>query len=158
MTRAAAAHLAAVGAPMIVQPYLPAVETDGELSLVMVDGEPTHAVRKIPVAGDYRVQDDYGATDEPAEVSAELLALGRASLAAAVDVLGLTEPLLYARVDALRHEGRLVLNELEVIEPSLFFRHAPHAADVLAAAVIRRTGHERAKAQGGQGTDPPVRG
>ena len=35
---------------------------------------------------------------------------------------------LYARVDALHTpKGEWVLNELEMIEPSLFFRHARHA-------------------------------
>jgi len=48
-------------------------------------------------------------------------------------------PLLYARVDFLRDDdGRLRLSELELVEPSLFFRHAPHAADMLADALLAR--------------------
>lgn len=132
---AAAAHLEAVGAPMIVQPYLPSVETVGEWSVIVIDGQPTHAVRKVPVAGDYRVQDDHGATDGPIAPSPELLDLARAALDATAAVLGLDAPLLYARVDVLHHDGRLVLNELELIEPSLFFRHGPGAAEALADAL-----------------------
>jgi hypothetical protein len=48
-------------------------------------------------------------------------------------------PLLYARVDLLRDDaGRWVLNELEVVEPSLFFRHGPEAAHTLARALLLR--------------------
>ena len=47
-------------------------------------------------------------------------------------------PWLYARVDFLRdHHGNLKLSELEMVEPSLFFRHCPAAADRLAAALCR---------------------
>ena len=44
---------------LMLQPYLPAVESEGELSTVHVDGAFAHGVRKVPVAGDYRVQDDF---------------------------------------------------------------------------------------------------
>lgn len=134
----AEAFLAEVGEPMILQPYLPAVETEGELSVVVLDGAASHGVRKVPVAGDYRVQDDFGATDERVPIDAELGALADRALAAASQVLGRSEPWLYARVDALRWQGHLVLNELEVIEPSLFFRHAPEAADRFARALVTR--------------------
>ena len=53
--------------------------------------------------------------------------------------LGLSRPLLYARVDILRtDEGEPVLNELEVVEPSLFFRHEPLAGQTFARALARR--------------------
>ncbi len=132
----AEAHVAAVAEPMIFQPYLPAVESEGELSVVIVQGAVTHGVRKVPQSGDYRVQDDFGAHDEPWEPTSEMLALAEQALAEAGQHLGRTAPFLYGRVDALRHEGRLVLNELELIEPSLFFRHGPHAAERLAEALV----------------------
>ena len=50
---------------LMLQPYLESVETDGELSALYFDGEYSHGVRKVPVPGDYRVQDDFGASDEP---------------------------------------------------------------------------------------------
>lgn len=154
----AAAHLTAVAAPMILQPYLPTVESEGELSVVWIDGHATHGVRKIPVPGDYRVQDDHGATDEPLVVSDALRELAERTLAAAHDILGLSEPLLYARVDALRHDGALVLNELEIIEPSLFFRHAPHAAERLADALIARVRQGAANGSSPDGTAARVGG
>ncbi|MEC9071823.1 MAG: hypothetical protein VX938_05560, partial [Myxococcota bacterium] len=46
---------------LMVQPYIASVETFGEVSALFIDGRFSHGVRKIPVAGDYRVQDDWGA-------------------------------------------------------------------------------------------------
>jgi hypothetical protein len=60
---------------LMVQPYLEAVEREGELSVILIDGVATHGVRKVPVPGDFRVQDDYGAHDEPYPVDGELGAL-----------------------------------------------------------------------------------
>lgn len=55
------------------------------------------------------------------------------------DVLGLEGPLLYARVDLIPDdEGRPVLLELELTEPSLFFGVAPGALDRFADAVVAR--------------------
>ena len=116
---------------LLLQPYLEAVESHGEVSLIVIDGEITHAVRKTPVPGDYRVQDDFGATDgpyEPSDLEREI------ALKTAAHRAGL----LYARVDFLETEpGRPVVNELEVVEPSLFFRHAPGTASRLADALLR---------------------
>ena len=50
---------------LMLQPFLSPVLARGEWSAVFVDGAITHCVRKIPVPGDYRVQDDFGARDEP---------------------------------------------------------------------------------------------
>lgn len=118
---------------LMVQPYIESVETQGEVSAIFIDGRFTHGVRKVPVAGDYRVQDDFGASDEPHEFTPEELEqlagfLGR-----------LEDDLVYARFDMLRHpDGGLRLIELELVEPSLFFRHGAHAAGQLADAVLRR--------------------
>lgn len=118
---------------MMVQPYLASVETAGERSAIVVDGEVTHVIRKVPVPGDYRVQDDWGATDAPHAPSDAEAAL----IAAAVRAL--PPGLLYARVDwLLGDDGRPLVNEVECVEPSMFFRHAPHAAVRLADAWLRR--------------------
>jgi glutathione synthase/RimK-type ligase-like ATP-grasp enzyme len=112
---------------LMLQPYLPRVETDGELSAIFIDGELTHGVRKVPVSGDYRVQDDFGATDYLIDFPDVPLAR------AAVDAVG--RPLLYARADFLLADNELRLTELELVEPSLFFRHSVRAADALAGAI-----------------------
>lgn len=128
---------------LMLQPYLASVETEGELSAIWIDGEVTHGVRKVPVPGDYRVQDDYGAHDEPFEFDADERALVDRVLAA----IPFEDPLLYARVDFLRDgDGRLTLNELEVVEPSLFFRHGPGAAARLASSLLLRVETRRSAA------------
>ena len=124
----------------MLQPYQSTVETEGELSVLFFDGEPSHGVRKIPVPGDYRVQDDYGASDQPEPLSPELVTAARQAMDAAVSIIGLEQgSLLYGRADfLLDSEGRLCLNELELVEPSLFFRHDPASPDRLARAIQRR--------------------
>jgi glutathione synthase/RimK-type ligase-like ATP-grasp enzyme len=137
----AAAHLARTPAPWgwMLQPYLESVETQGEVSAIVIDGEITHAVRKVPVPGDYRVQDDHGAKDFALEPSTRLVELSRTAVAAARSALHLAEPLLYARVDFLADDNDdLWLTELELVEPSLFFRHGPEAAPRLAEALLQR--------------------
>jgi|FLOH01.1.fsa_nt_gi hypothetical protein len=129
---------------MQFQPYLNSVETHGEESMFFIDGAYSHSVRKIPALGDYRVQDDFGASDQVhLHTSAEI--------EQAAVVLRLVEQnpawvgeahrgsLLYARVDWLRDAaGALRLCEFEAVEPCLFFRHAPQAAQRLAQALLRR--------------------
>lgn len=123
---------------MMVQPYLKRVESGGEESIMIVDGEITHAVRKIPVPGDYRVQDDFGASDEPMEpdpAEAKLACRIMEIVAQRFDI----DRLLYGRVDLLRDEtGAPLLNELELVEPSFFFRHGSHAGDAIASAILAR--------------------
>ncbi|MEY3012728.1 MAG: hypothetical protein RIT45_1463 [Pseudomonadota bacterium] len=138
---AADAHLRAHGEALtyLLQPYLETVETFGEVSAIVLGGVYSHGVRKVPVPGDYRVQDDYGASDAPYAFSPAERALCERALTAAAEILGLREPLLYARVDWLRGpDGRLLLTELELVEPSLFFRHGPAAAERMAELIVAR--------------------
>ena len=103
---------------MILQPYVKEVESLGECSLIYFKGEFSHAVRKVPVSGDYRVQDDYGASDMP--WSAPLDWQKRCEYM----LKQLKVMPLYARCDFLTNpQGEPWLIELELIEPSLFFRH-----------------------------------
>ena len=118
---------------MMVQPFLGSVLTQGELSLMVISGRCTHAVRKIAKPGDFRVQDDHGGTVHPHTPTTDEIAFAEAAVAAC------PQSPLYARVDAVRDdEGRLSLMELELVEPELFFRFHPPAADALAAAIAAR--------------------
>jgi glutathione synthase/RimK-type ligase-like ATP-grasp enzyme len=120
---------------LMLQPYLTRVETEGELSAVFIDGQLTHGVRKVPVPGDYRVQDDFGAKDYLIDFPD--IGLARRTMEAA------GRPLLYGRADFLIGEDGLQLTELELVEPSLFFRHCSNAADILADALLRILGNGR---------------
>jgi hypothetical protein len=101
-----------------VQQYLPSVESAGERALIWIAGELTHAVAKHPrFAGhDERV----AAAPPPSE---EEQSLAHAALRRWSDRI------LYGRVDVMRdQEGRAVLSELELIEPSLYFDQCPGTA------------------------------
>ena len=112
----------AIRRPALVQPFVEEVRTCGEWSLVFIGGDLTHSVLKRPAAGEFRVQSHLGGTvhAEPAPPGA--LPPARAALAA------LPEPPLYARIDAVETPGGVLIMEVEVNEPSLFFTHAPPAA------------------------------
>lgn len=133
---------------LMLQPYLDKVETEGERSAIFFEDESgelafSHAVVKRPVPGDYRVQDDFGASDEPVDLAEREMEIARGAVAA-VHRPGLwpgdpDDRLLYARVDLLRgDDDEVFVTELELVEPSLFFRHDPEAADRLADALLRR--------------------
>lgn len=121
---------------MMVQPFMQRVLDEGELSLIVIDGVCTHAVRKVPKAGDFRVQDDHGGHVLAHLASREEIAFAERAVAAC------PERPLYARVDVVRDDaGGLRLMELELIEPELFLRfHTPAArqlAQALAAQLAR---------------------
>jgi hypothetical protein len=115
--------------PAMVQPYLPAIEESGEVSLIFFGGRFSHAISKRPQPGDFRVQPEYDgiiAAYHPAPD--ELQAAGR--ILAAVD-----EDLLYARVDLVRGlSGEPELIELELIEPDLYLGYDPENGAAFAAA------------------------
>jgi glutathione synthase/RimK-type ligase-like ATP-grasp enzyme len=118
--------------PSIVQPFVPEIAASGEWSLVFVDGAFTHAVVKRPAPGDFRVQSHFGGV-----VTHE--APGDALVTAARNVLAaLPQSPLYARVDGVETPRGFLVMEIELNEPALFFTQSPAAADVFAAAVLRR--------------------
>ncbi len=113
--------------PAMIQPFLPAIETEGEISLIYFAGAFSHAVRKRPQPGDFRVQPEHDGIITPHHPPAD----ERAAAEAALDAAG--EDLLYARVDLVRDlAGRPVLMELELVEPDLYLQFSPAA--VAAAA------------------------
>lgn len=117
---------------MLLQPFVPDVVERGEVTVVVIDGVATHGVLKVAKAGDFRVQDDHGGTVHPYDPTPAERAFAEQCVAA-------WRPLpAYARVDIVRHEGQLVVMELELIEPELFLRLHPPAAERLADALVAR--------------------
>lgn len=100
--------------PWLVQPFVAAIVEEGEWSLMLFDGELSHAVLKRPVAGEFRVQKEWGGTSKRVRPTADLVALAERTVAA-------LDPMpAYARVDMARWKGEPHLMELELIEPELF--------------------------------------
>ena len=118
---------------VLVQPYLDTVEKVGELSVVVIDGEVTHAVRKRPREGEYRIHRARGGSYERVDPGADAAALARWM----VEATG--QPLLFARIDLIEDEvGALQVVELEATEPDLYLDVAPEAAEWLADALLAR--------------------
>ncbi len=107
---------------VLVQPFFPEICSAGEWSFVFFGSTFSHAVRKVPKAGEYREQATYGGSavrDEPSPQLIEQAASARAVLA---------EGLPYARVDGIERDGSLFVNEVELIDPRLFFLFDDQAA------------------------------
>ena len=117
---------------LLVQPFLPEIQSAGELSLLFFDGVFSHAVCKRPKAGDYRVQNDFGGTAERVDASEHWIRQARACIAAAPALP------VYARVDGVIKDGRFLLMELEVLEPVMFLRQHSEAPMRFARAIRSR--------------------
>ena len=116
---------------MLVQPFMTSIAS-GEYSIMLFDGEFSHAIVKKPKAGDFRVQPHLGGTEEPCEAPAGSIALAKAALAAA------PAEAIYARVDMVAdYDGQLRIMELELIEPSLWLQHAHDKGAAFTSAVRR---------------------
>lgn len=118
----------------MIQPFLPAILDEGEYSFIFFNGEFSHCARKMPTKGDYRIQAMYGGYEETYQPNAAEIAQARATLAA------IDEPLLYARVDMVRMQGRsgtgeLAVMEVELIEPYLYPDQGPTMGENFAAAL-----------------------
>ena len=133
----------------MVQPYLEAVDHEGEIALLYTGGVFSHAVRKAPIlapgggpgAGLY-IEERITAT----EPSPEELELAEHALAV---VPFPRDELLYARVDLL--PGPVVL-EVELTEPSLFLGYADGAVERFAAAIAAASQRRRISAENGPTT------
>jgi len=127
----AAAHLASLASTgdVLVQPLATAVLHGGESSLIYFGGEFSHAIRKLPADGDYRVQEHHGGRVVPHEPTDDEFAVAAATLAAAPAATA------YARVDLVQVDGSAAVMELEAIEPQLFLDHDAPAAGRFAAHI-----------------------
>ncbi|GAA1711518.1 hypothetical protein GCM10009809_04730 [Isoptericola hypogeus] len=132
------------GRAVMIQPYVTSVDTAGETCLVFVDGELRHAVRKNALLTGPSRDDDapyLRELMEPARATDEQVAVATRAIEVARGELGLTRPLLYARVDLVtRDDGTPLVIELELTEPSLWLQHDGGAgtAKAFADAIVAR--------------------
>lgn len=127
--------------PFVVQPFIESVQVEGEYSMFFFCNEFSHAILKTPKDEDFRVQEEHGSRIISAQPESALLET-------ATDLLRLVEPMpLYARCDFLRGpDGRFLLMELEVIEPSLYLRMDSEAPMRFARAFDAYVARSRASA------------
>lgn len=119
----------------MVQPLVASIPDQGESSLIYFDGQFSHAVQKIPGAGEFRVQEDFGGTVVPLAPEPGMFEIGTQALNA------LQETPTYVRVDLARapkpSAAEFWLMELELIEPSLFLSTAPGATERFVEAALK---------------------
>ncbi len=117
---------------VLVQPFMPQIEEEGEWSFIFFDRRFSHSVIKRPAHGDFRTQEEWGGDFAAAAASSDLIAQAQ-RVVDAVD-----GPLAYARVDGVEEDGRLLLMEFELIEPYLFLGEHLQAAERFAEVLLAR--------------------
>ncbi|HET6710988.1 hypothetical protein [Amycolatopsis sp.] len=136
------AGLHAEGHTALIQPYQSSVDTSGELALVYLGGIYSHAFSKGAMLGSTMDASGLYLAEElaPATPPADAVALAEDVLDAASALLGiLRAELLYARVDVVRGtDGKPLLLELELTEPSLGFGQTDTGAVTRFASAVRQ--------------------
>ena len=116
---------------VLVQALVPGIER-GELAGVFFDGVFSHGLRRVPAPGEFRVNSQYGGRMEPAAIEPAILD----EMTAVLALLPLVP--LYARVDGVAVEGRLVVMEVEVNEPGLGLDLVEGAGERFVGALLGR--------------------
>lgn len=117
---------------LILQPFQECVMKHGEDTLMLFNGQFTHAVKKVPKQGDFRVQDDHGGTVRSHEPTHAQIEFAQRAMAACP-----SSP-AYGRVDLVQdNHGNLAVMELELIEPELWLRNHPPSATAFADAIAK---------------------
>lgn len=98
----------------LVQPLMKDIQ-HGELSIVFIGKQFSHAVRKIPRKGEFRTNYEFQATETLVDIDPTIIEQAKQGIDA------VPGNLLYGRVDGLIQNGKFILMELELIEPHLFF-------------------------------------
>ncbi|WP_394935586.1 RimK family alpha-L-glutamate ligase [uncultured Ilumatobacter sp.] len=127
-----------MGHAAIVQPYLEMIDTHGETALVYLgnggDLVYDHAFRKSAILRSTDVELEGGvlAKEEISDRTASDIERSLAETALSCQSVRALGPLAYARVDVVPTRNGPVLLELELVEPSLYFRSSA-GSDVRAA-------------------------
>jgi glutathione synthase/RimK-type ligase-like ATP-grasp enzyme len=128
--KVAACFPAKAGRAAMAQPFMPHILDEGEYSLFYFNGKYSHAILKVPAAGEFRSQEERGA--EIRSVNPEALLRSRVEQAIAT----LKPAPLYARIDLVRDAERdFRIMELELIEPSMYLRTEAGAPARFAQAI-----------------------
>lgn len=106
------------GTKVLMQPFIPSIQTEGEYSFMCFGGDFSHAVQKIARSGEFRIQEEHGG-----QVIAYIPKQTEIDFVRET-VKKMPFDLPYARIDIVKHEGNILLMELEAIEPQLFFKYS----------------------------------
>lgn len=115
---------------VIIQPYILSVDDEGEKAIIVINGEISHAAKKVPAL----TKGGHGDAAGQLEITTEMRDIVK-SISNAVSEWN---DLLFARVDVVRMGEKLVLMELELTEPWLFMQFRPEAGVDLFKALKHR--------------------
>jgi glutathione synthase/RimK-type ligase-like ATP-grasp enzyme len=115
---------------LLLQEFMPQIQTLGETSFVFFNKKFSHAVNKKPVEGEFRIQSQFGGKYTSIEPSIELIAKAQKI------VNTFQGDLLYARVDGIVIEKELHLMEIECIEPDLYFNLSENSQTKFVTALL----------------------
>jgi glutathione synthase/RimK-type ligase-like ATP-grasp enzyme len=107
----------------MIQPFLPEIQKQGEFSLIFFNQKLSHAINKLPKAGEFRSQEEFGSQITSIVPDQTILKIAEQAVAT------LPHKPLYARVDLVMYEKQYRVIELELIEPNLYFSTHSSAAD-----------------------------
>jgi len=116
---------------VILQPMIESILNEGEYSFLYFGGEFSHALLKKAKKGEFRIQEKHGGTVEHYQPRDFEINEVTASLKK------IKYSMTYVRVDMVRIEGKLSIMELEAVEPELFWRLKPQAADEFASLIAK---------------------
>ncbi len=115
---------------VIIQPYILSVDDEGEKAIIVINGEISHAAKKVPAL----TKGGHGDAAGQLEITTEMRDIVK-NISNAVSEWN---DLLFARVDVVRMGEKLVLMELELTEPWLFMQFRPEAGVDLFKALKHR--------------------
>ena len=115
---------------VLVQEFAPGVR-DGELSFVFLAGQYSHCVLKRAAGTEFRIHVEHGGSVESHHPPTEQIQWAESVMDA------VKEPWTYARVDAVADDDGLMLMELELLDPELFFKYKPSSTGLLISALER---------------------
>jgi len=115
---------------VIIQPYILSVDDEGEKAIIVINGEISHAAKKVPAL----TKGGHGDAAGQLEITTEM----RDIIKNISNAVSEWNDLLFARIDVVRMGEKLVLMELELTEPWLFMQFRPEAGVDLFKALKHR--------------------
>jgi glutathione synthase/RimK-type ligase-like ATP-grasp enzyme len=112
----------------VVQEFLPEI-SQGEWSLIFLGGEFSHAVKKVPQEGEFRIQSEFGGRVLGGKPPYPAIREAKRTVGL------LPQQPIYARIDLIMRGEIPLLIEIELIEPDLFLSTHPPAAERLAGLI-----------------------
>jgi glutathione synthase/RimK-type ligase-like ATP-grasp enzyme len=115
---------------LLLQQFMPEIQTLGETSFVFFNKQFSHAVNKKPVNDDFRIQQQFGGIYSL--VNPSQLIIEKAQQI----VETFQENLLYARVDGIIIDNDFYLMEVECLEPDLYFNLAEGSLEKFVNSIL----------------------